>query len=230
MQTREITRAAVAAIMDHAVLKPAMTDDDLRANAAMCLERNIGCLCVRPTDAPLASQLLQGSNTKLAVVIGFPHGASRSETKALEAQLAIQDGAAELDMVMNIGQFLSGNYDYVQNDISAVAAVAKPAGVLVKVILESALLTLEQVAQACEIAIAAGADFVKTSTGFNGTGATIDAVDTMLKTCQGRAGVKASGGIRTWAEASHYVAMGASRLGVGDAAAILDDQTSDSDY
>lgn len=230
MPNKEITPASVAAIMDHAVLKPEKTADDIRANAALCLERGIGNLCVRPTDAALAASLLQGSATTLAVVVGFPHGANRTETKALEAQLAIEDGATELDMVMNIGQFLSGNYDYVRDDIAAVVAVAKPANVAVKVIFEIALLTPEQITRACELAIAAGADFVKTSTGFSGSGATPDAVTSMLKTCNGRAKVKASGGIRTWQQATGFVAQGAHRLGVSDAPAILDNRISGSDY
>ena len=149
-------------------------------------------------------------------------GASRSEVKALEAKLAIEDGADELDMVMNIGKFLSGEYEYVKRDIAAVVAEAKPKGVLVKVILETALLTLEQVAKACELAIEAGADFVKTSTGFNGDGATPEAVEVMLKTCAGRAKVKPSGGIRDWDTALRFVRMGADRLGVGSADKILD--------
>ena len=217
-----ITKERVAKMMDHAVLKPAMTDVDIRKNAAMCVARGVGDLCVRPTDAALAAKLVKGSGTTLTVVIGFPHGASRSEVKALEAKLAIDDGADELDMVMNIGKFLSGEYGYVKKDIEAVVAVAKPKGVLVKVIQESCLLTLEQVAQACEIAVAAGADYVKTSTGFNGDGATVEQVATMLKTCAGRAKVKPSGGIRDWDRAVMFLKMGVDRLGVSSAGRILD--------
>jgi len=125
-------------------------------------------------------------------------------------------------MVMNIGKFLSGEYEYVQRDIEAVVAMAKPKGILVKVIQESCLLTLEQVAKACEISIAAGADFVKTSTGFNGDGATVEQVEVMLKTCAGRAKVKPSGGIRDWDRAVMFLKMGVGRLGVGSADKILD--------
>lgn len=217
-----ITKASVAKMMDHAVLKPAMTDEDIRKNAAMCAARGIGDLCVRPTDAALAAHLLKGTGTTVAVVVGFPHGANRSEVKALEARLAIEDGADELDMVMNIGKFLSGEYDTVRRDIAAVVAEAKPKGVVVKVIIETCLLTLEQVARACELAIEGGADFVKTSTGFNGEGAAPEAVAVMLKTCAGRAKVKPSGGIRDWDTALRFVRMGADRLGVGSADKILD--------
>lgn len=222
MTAGKITKEFVAKSMDHAVLKPAMTDDDIRSNAAMCIEKGVGDLCVRPSDTALAVELLKNSDTTVAVVVGFPHGANRSEVKALEAKLAIEDGTDELDMVMNVGKFLSGDYEYVQRDIEAVVAEAKGNGVLVKVILETCLLTLEQVAKACEIAIAAGADFVKTSTGFNGEGATVEAVEVMLKTCAGRAKVKPSGGIRDWNRAVMFLEMGVHRLGVGSAAQILD--------
>lgn len=222
MSEREITKESVAKIMDHAVLKPAMTDDDIRRNAALCAARGVGNLCVRPTDTALVATLLKDSGTTVAVVVGFPHGANRSEVKALEARLAIEDGADELDMVMNIGKFLSGDDDYVRRDIAAVVAEAKPHGVLVKVILETALLTLDQVARACELAIQAGADFVKTSTGFNGEGATPEAVGVMLERCAGRAKVKPSGGIRDWETAVRYVRMGADRLGVSASDKILD--------
>jgi deoxyribose-phosphate aldolase len=221
MSERAITKESVAKMMDHAVLKPAMTDDDIRRNAALCAARGIGNLCVRPADVALAAALLKDSNTTVAAVVGFPHGANRSEVKALEARLAIGDGADELDMVMNIGKFLSGDADYVRSDIAAVVAEAKPHGVPVKVILETALLTLEQVARACELAIQSGADFVKTSTGFNGEGATPEAVEVMLRYCAGRAKVKASGGIRDWETAVRYVRMGVDRLGVSASDKIL---------
>ncbi|HPK37633.1 MAG TPA: deoxyribose-phosphate aldolase [Kiritimatiellia bacterium] len=222
MRVEPVTQTTMARMMDHAVLNPAMTENDIRRAAAMCRARGVGNLCVRPTDAALAASLLKGSATTVAVVVGFPHGASRSEVKALEARLAIGDGASELDMVMNIGKFLSGDYEYVKRDIEAVVAVAKPQGVLVKVIQESCLLTLDQVAKACELTIAAGADFVKTSTGFNGDGATVEQVEVMLKTCAGRTKVKPSGGIRDWERAAMFVRMGVDRLGVSSTDKILD--------
>ncbi|MDR2849883.1 MAG: deoxyribose-phosphate aldolase [Verrucomicrobiota bacterium] len=216
------TAAEVAARMDHAVLKPAMTDSDIRAAAAMCAARGVGNLCVRPTDAALAARLLKGTGTTVSVVVGFPHGANRTEVKLLEALQAIEDGAAELDMVMNIGQFLSGNDDAVRCDIAAVVAAAERHSVPVKVILETCLLTPGQIARACDLAIEAGAAFVKTSTGFNGEGATPEAVALMVERCAGRARVKASGGIRDWAAAVRFLELGADRLGVGGADAILD--------
>jgi deoxyribose-phosphate aldolase len=219
---KPLSKADVARRMDHAELKPAMTEDDIRAAAAMCRARGVGDLCVRPTDAALAVSLLKGSGVTVAVVVGFPHGASRPEVKALEARLAVADGADELDMVMNIGKFLSGDCTFVGRDIAAVVAEARPHGVRVKVILETCLLTPEQTAAACELAVAAGADFVKTSTGFNGDGATPAAVSVMVTACAGRAKVKASGGIRDWGQAVRFLEMGADRLGVGAADRILD--------
>jgi len=218
----EFTKAMIGKMMDHAVLKPNMTDEDIRKNAEMCMAKGVGDLCVRPTDVAYAKRLLQGSGVTVACVVGFPHGAARSETKALESKLAIDDGADELDMVMNIGKLLSGETAFVRDDIAAVVAVAKPRGVVVKVILETCLLTPEQIRTACELAVEAGADFVKTSTGFNGDGASVEAVQIMLDTVKGRAKVKPSGGIRDWDRAVMFAKMGVQRLGVGSAAQILD--------
>ena len=217
----KFTKEQLAGMMDHAVLKPNCTDEDIRENAEACITHGIGDLCVRPTDVAYAKGLLKGSRVTVACVVGFPHGASKPETKALETRLAIDDGADEIDMVMNIGKLLSGDDEHVKNDIAAVVAVAKPRNVLVKVILETCLLTPEQIANACELAIAAGADFVKTSTGFNGDGASVEAVQIMLDTVKGRAKVKPSGGIRDWDRAVMFVEMGVHRLGVGAGPQIL---------
>ena len=216
------TKQYVAQRLDHAVLKPNMTTRDLAENAAMCAARGVGNFCVRPSDVAQAVRLLAGSQTTVSCVVGFPHGAHRPEVKALEARLAIADGARELDMVMNVGRFLSGDSRAVQGDIAAVVAVARPENVLVKVILETCFLTLEQVADACRLAEAGGANFVKTSTGFGTGGATPETIDVMLRTVGTRLGVKASGGVRTWETAVAYLKQGCSRLGVASAAAILD--------
>ena len=219
--------AAVARAIDHAVLKPDATSADLARHAAMCVARGVGCLCVRPCDVAAAVRLTADSPVAVASVVGFPHGSHRPETKALEARLAIADGARELDMVMNVGGLLSGDRAGVRDDIAAVVAAARPHRGLVKVILETCFLTPEQIAAACRLAEEAGADFVKTSTGFGTnpggpTGATPEAVRIMLDAVGGRLGVKASGGIRTWDDAVAYLGMGCRRIGVSDAAAILD--------
>ena len=228
MPTRTIRD--VAALLDHAVLKPNFTAADLAAHAAMCVARGVGCLCVRPADVAAAVGHVAGSPVVVASVIGFPHGSHRPETKALESRLAIADGAKELDMVIAIGPLLSGDESRVREDIGAVVAAARPYGVLVKVIFETCYLTPAQIVTACRLAEEAGANFVKTSTGFGTAGATPEAVRVMLDTVGGRLGVKASGGIRTWDDAVMYLDMGCTRLGVGDAAAILDGSTATGTY
>ncbi|MCX7825395.1 MAG: deoxyribose-phosphate aldolase [Verrucomicrobiae bacterium] len=227
---KPFTVSEVAARIDHAVLKPNFTDADIERHATMCVSRGVKSMCVRPCDVALAAKCLAGSRVHVSAVIGFPHGHHRSEIKAQEAALAIRDGARELDMVMNIGRFLSGDYDYARRDIAAVVAVAKPKGVLVKVIQESGYLTLEQVAKACLLAEEAGADFVKTSTGFGPGGETSEIVAVMIKTVGGRLGVKPSGGIRDWKTAVAYLAQGADRLGVGSTEAVLDGATASGSY
>jgi len=216
------TREQVAKAIDHAVLKPFANTQDVIDGARMCKARGVGNFCVRPTDVALAAAELKGCETTVACVIGFPHGSNRPETKALEARLAIEDGADELDMVMNIGQFLSGNHEAVQKDIEAVVAEAGKAGALVKVILEICWLSPEQIARACKLAEAAGADFVKTSTGFGDGPATPEAIDIMVRTVGATMGVKASGGVRTWETAVAYLEQGCKRLGVASTEAVLD--------
>lgn len=209
------TKEKVAKTIDHAALKANLTDKDIIEACDLGKKYNVATVCVRPSDVPLAAKELAGSDVDVSVVVGFPHGANKPETKALEAKLAIADGARELDMVMNIGKFLSGDYALVKRDIAGVTAEAKDKGVLVKVIIESTYLTLEQVAKACEIARDAGANFVKTSTGFAsvGPGATPEAIDVMIKTVGDTMGVKASGGVRDYVGAVGFLEQGCKRLG-----------------
>ncbi len=216
------TREQVAATIDHAVLKPFATDQDIIDSAKMCAEREVASMCVRPTDVALTAEQLTGSGVDVSMVVGFPHGSNRTEVKVLEAKLAIQDGAVELDMVMNVGKFLSGDYDFVQQDVAAVVAEAKPHNVLVKVIQETCYLSLEQVAKACKICEAAGADYVKTSTGFGDGPATPEVIDVMIKAVGQTMGVKASGGVRSYEVAAGYLAQGCKRLGVGSTEDVLD--------
>ncbi len=227
---RPYTIEEVAATIDHAILKPNQTEADLREAAALCIERKVASLCVRPCDIRLAAELLAGSSVKLSCVLSFPHGADTPATKVFQAQEAITNGVKEIDMVMNIGQFLSGHTDFVRDDIRAVVETAHAHDVLVKVIQESGFLTLEQVAQACKLALEAGADFVKTSTGFAPTSATPEIVDTMVRTVGGRIGIKASGGIRTWEQAVGYLEQGATRLGIGATATVLDGGIATEEY
>ncbi len=217
------TKQRIARTLDHAALKPHLTDQDIVAACQLGKRYGVASVCVRPSDVALAARELAGSGVAPSVVIGFPHGAHRPETKALEARLAIEDGAVELDMVMNVGKFLSGKDDLVRQDIAAVVAEARQQpGVKVKVILETCYLDPEGIARACRIAREAGADFVKTSTGFGDGPATPAAVEIMKQTVGGVMGIKPSGGIRDYATACQYLEMGVERLGVAATEAILE--------
>lgn len=230
MNSRKYTRAEVAGKIDHAVLKPDQTDADLKANAEMCIRNQIASMCVKPCDVKQTAQLLAGSGVMVSCVLSFPHGAEATPTKEFAARQAIADGVQEIDMVMNIGKFLSGDYDYVLNDIKTVVNVAHSSNAIVKVIMESAFLSLEQIAGACELSCEAGADFVKTSTGFGPGSATPEVIDVMIKTVGGRMKIKASGGIRTWEAATAYLDQGVDRLGIGSTEAVLDGAETDDDY
>lgn len=215
---------------DHAVLKPNQTEADLRAAAGMCIQYGVASLCVRPCDVRLAAELLKDSNVKVSCVLSFPHGDDTTASKVFQAEQAIHDGVEEIDMVMNIGQFLSSNTDYVLSDIKAVVNTAHTNKVAVKVIQESCYLSLDDVAKACELSLEAGADFVKTSTGFGPSSATPEIIDVMVKTVGGKMGIKASGGIRTWEQAVGYLEQGATRLGIGATKTVLEGGISTSDY
>jgi deoxyribose-phosphate aldolase len=227
---KKYTRAEVAATIDHAVLKPDMTVADIEKNAAMCVREKVASMCVRPCDVELAVRLLKDSGVKVSCILSFPHGADATPVKAFQAKQAILDGVNEIDMVMNIGRFLSGDYNYVLNDIRAVVETAHAENVLVKVIQESGFLTLEQVAKACELSYEAGADFVKTSTGFGPGSATPEIIGVMLRTVGDRMKVKPSGGIRDWNTAVGYLQQGVHRLGVGSTEAVLNGELAEKGY
>lgn len=224
------TKKQVAQTIDHAVLKPENTDADLAVNAKMCIENEVFSMCVKPCDIKAAKELLKKSNVKVGCVVSFPHGHDATPVKAFQAKQAIEDGADEIDMVMNIGKFLSGDYEYVVDDIRAVVDVAHSHGVLVKVIQESGYFTLEQVAKACELTYEAGADFVKTSTGFGPGKATPEIIEVMIKTVGDRMMVKPSGGIRTWEDAIAFLEQGADRLGIGSTEAVLNGAKAEGNY
>lgn len=225
-----LTVEQVAKTIDHAVLKPDSTDADLVANAKMCIENGVFSMCVKPCDIKSAKKMLKNSDVKVSCVLSFPHGADATPVKAFQAKQAIDDGADEIDMVMNIGKFLSGDFEYVVNDIKAVVEVAHSHGVLVKVIQESGYLTLDQVAKACELSDEAGADFVKTSTGFGPGKATPEIVEVMVKTVGDRMMVKPSGGIRDWETAVAFLEQGADRLGIGSTEAVLKGAKAEGNY
>ncbi|MBT1634919.1 deoxyribose-phosphate aldolase [Clavibacter michiganensis] len=209
--------AAIARIIDHTLLKPEATRDEVAALVAEAVELGTYSVCVSPSMLPL--ELPAGSDLKVAVVCGFPSGKHHSEVKAAEAALSVRQGADEVDMVIDVGAAREGRFADVEADIRAVRE-AVPA--VLKVIIESAALDDDQIVAVCQAAVAAGADFVKTSTGFHPTGgATVHAVELMSRTVDGEAGVKASGGIRTYETAVQMIEAGATRLGVSGSAVVL---------
>lgn len=212
--------AAFLKTLDYAILKPELGHESLVQAATLCRTAGVGCLCVKSVDVCSAAHLLKGSKTAVAAVVGFPHGNVHPTVKALEAQLAVAEGAEEIDMVVNVAALKDGDAGAVMRDIRAVvdAAWTFP----VKVILETALLTELEMRMGVGCAIASGAEFVKTSTGFAPQGgATHEAVQILLDAAKGRIQVKASGGIRTREDAEAYLAQGCARLGVGSVLPLL---------
>ncbi|HHV26022.1 MAG TPA: deoxyribose-phosphate aldolase [Tissierellia bacterium] len=202
----------ITSIIDHTLLKPEATKEMIEKLCSEAKEYNFFSVCVNPYYVKTAKEELEGSNVKIATVIGFPLGSTPKEVKAFEALEAIKNGADELDMVINIGALKDGDYTTVEEDIKAVVNEAAD-NALVKVIIETCLLDDEEKKKACEIAKAAGADFVKTSTGFSTGGATVEDVKLMREVVGEDLGVKASGGIRDYETAKKMVEAGASRIG-----------------
>lgn len=217
-----MNKQQIAAIIDHAILKPDTTLEDLKAGCAIAAQFHTASVCVRPCDVENAVGLLSGTGVKVGTVIGFPHGANETDIKLAEAELAMHRGAVELDMVQNIGRLRSGDSVYVENEIAVLAAVAHRRGALLKVILETCYLTDEQIVSACCLCERAGADYVKTSTGFGSAGAKVEVVALMRESVSAKVGVKASGGIRTMDDAVRMVQAGAGRLGTGSTKTILE--------
>ncbi|MCC6491750.1 MAG: deoxyribose-phosphate aldolase [Pirellulales bacterium] len=203
--------------LDHAVLKPELTQTEAAQEIEVGLRYSVFSVCVRPADIRLAQDLCRGSQTSVSCVLGFPHGTLVSESKVDEAQRYANLGVTEIDMVANYGLILSEQWQRVHEDMAAVARITRPARILLKVILETSALKLEHIARATEIAVDIGADFVKTSTGFGSGGATEEAVRAMLAAGRDRIGVKASGGIRDYRRARLFIDLGCKRLGVGSA-------------
>ena len=209
----------IATKIDHTMLKPDATSDTIRRYCREALQYGFASVCVNSCQVPLVVSELAGSEVKTCSVVGFPLGAMSTAAKAFEAECAVKEGASEIDMVINIGAVKDHNWDLVQRDIAAVVDASKPAAV--KVILETCLLTDEEKAKACEASVAAGAAFVKTSTGFSTGGATTEDVSLMKKTVAGKALVKASGGIRTPEDAQALLEAGADRIGAGNGIPLL---------
>jgi deoxyribose-phosphate aldolase len=219
----------IASLIDHTLLKQNATQDQIEKLCEEAKNYTFASVCVNPTWVKLSAQLLKDSPVKVCTVIGFPLGASTSEVKAFETKNAIENGADEIDMVLNVGALKDSDYNFVQKDIEAVVEAAKGKAI-VKVILETCLLTNEEIKKASELSKVAGADFVKTSTGFSTSGATVEAVKIMRETVGADLGVKASGGVRNLEDLQSMVDAGASRIGASSGVEIMQGLTSKSDY
>jgi deoxyribose-phosphate aldolase len=219
----------LAHMIDHTLLKPDVTPEKI---AQLCIEAkkyNFASVCVNPANVKLCSDLLRGSSVKVCSVVGFPFGATLTDIKVLETQLVIQQGASEIDMVINIGALKSGDSKLVAQDIRAVVSTAHSAGAIVKVILETALLTDEEKVIASLLAKEAGADFVKTSTGFAGGGATVHDVALMRSVVGPEMGVKAAGGIHNREDAENMIKAGATRIGASAGIKIVQGEQKDAE-
>ncbi len=222
LNSKTITYEQLAKTIDHSLLKPELTEADVVSGCELAARYHVASVCVKPCHVKLARQQLADSDVKVGTVVGFPHGNSTIATKVFETQEAVAAGAIEIDMVINIGEFRSGHADYVRNEIRAVVSAAHPQAI-VKVILENAYLTHDEKVLGCQLAEEAGADFVKTSTGFAPTGATVEDIALMRATVGPQVQVKAAHGVRTLDQLLAMIDAGATRSGATATAAILDE-------
>ncbi|MEL7563503.1 MAG: deoxyribose-phosphate aldolase [Dehalobacterium sp.] len=216
-----ITYQEIAGMIDHALLKPNLTDEEIIEGCKVAIKYGVASVCVRPSDVRLAHEILKNSQVLVTTVIGFPHGTTTTLCKVAEAQEAMANGAVELDVVLNVGKMKSGAYGYVQEDLKAVIDAAHKKKAIVKVIFENCYLTDEEKIEACRICNEIGADFAKTSTGFGTGGAKDDDLILMRKHCSPRIQIKAAGGIRTLEQAIRVKELGCSRFGCSATAEIL---------
>ena len=215
-------------LFDHTILKADATEEAVAKICAEAIEYGFMSVCVNTYYTAFVAEKLKGTDVKVCTVVGFPLGQMSTKAKALETECAVADGAQEIDMVLNVAALKNGKYDVVLSDIKAVKAACGDA--LLKVILETCLLTKEEIVKGCELSVEAGADFVKTSTGFSTGGATTEDIALMRRTVGPDIGVKASGGVRDYKGAAAMVEAGASRIGASATIAILSGTKSDSDY
>lgn len=211
----------VSSLIDHTLLKPDASHDQI---AQLCYEARkfkFASVCVNASNVKLCADLLKGSEVPICAVVGFPLGATPTDVKVFETQQAIREGASEIDMVINVGALKSRDYELVEGDIAAIARACHAGNAILKVIIENALLTDEEKVVACQLAKVAGADFVKTSTGFGPGGATVEDVRLMRKVVGPKIGVKAAGGIKTYDDAQRMIEAGASRLGASASVKII---------
>jgi len=213
----------IAQMIDHSLLRPELTEEDVRKGCDIAKKYKVASVCCNPSEVALVKKLLGDSEVKTTTVVGFPHGYCKTETKVFEAEQAIKDGAVELDMVINIGRLLNGDYDYVEKDIRAVVEMAHRHNVSVKVIFENYYLTDEQKKVACRLSEHAGADFVKTSTGFAGGGATLEDLKLMRQNVSKNVQVKAAGGVRDLEMALKVREIGCTRFGATRTETIMEE-------
>ena len=219
--TVELTRDQLAAMIDHTILAPNASEEDVRRLCSEAREYGFASVCANPVWAPVLAEELAGSRSVPCVVVGFPFGASATEVKAFEAKTAVEAGAREVDMVINIADARAHRRDALVADITAVADAVHAGGATLKVIIETSELTDDQKVLACEASVEAGADFVKTSTGYSSAGATVEDIALMRATVGTDLGVKASGGIRTREDALAMIDAGATRIGASKGIAII---------
>jgi deoxyribose-phosphate aldolase len=218
-----LTERDIARTIDHSLLRPELDDAFVEDGCRLAARYDVASVCVRPVDVRRAAAILDGSDVKVGTVIGFPHGGSTTATKVYEAHQALEDGAVELDMVIDIGALKSGRDRDVQADIAAVVEAAHAAGAIVKVIFENHYLTDDEIVRACHLTESAGAEFVKTSTGFAASGATHEDLALMRRTVSPDIQVKAAGGVRTLDALIDVMNLGVTRVGATATKAIIDD-------
>jgi deoxyribose-phosphate aldolase len=217
----DVTVAELAKMIDHSLLQPVLTDEELERGLRVALDYDVASVCIKPYYLARCAQVLRGSSVAPSTVIGFPHGGHTTSIKVAEARQALADGGRELDMVINIGKALSGDWTYVRTDIAEVVKVSHDGGAIVKVIFENCYLTDAAKVRLCEICGEVGADFVKTSTGYGTGGATLDDLRLMRKHAPAGVQVKAAGGVRTLDALLEVRAAGATRCGATATVAIL---------
>jgi deoxyribose-phosphate aldolase len=223
LNSKNLTYEQLAKVIDHSLLRPELTEQDVIEGCKLAAKYHVATVCVKPCHVRLAAGLLKDSDVKVSSVVGFPHGHHLTSIKVAEAKAAMQDGAKELDMVLNIGQLRSGRTDEVRADIQAVCEAAHARGVKVKVIFENAYLTDEEKITACKLSEAAGADWVKTSTGFAPSGATLEDLRLMRANVSEKVQVKSAGGVRTLDALLAVIDAGATRSGATATATMLDE-------
>lgn len=219
----KITIEEIAHTIDHSLLSPDITIDELKKGCKLAEDNKCISVCVRPSDLPIAVELLKDTNVLPTTVIGFPHGTATVESKVFETKDAIEKGAVEVDVVMNIARFLSGEFDYIEDELRQVVEEAHQSDVKVKVIFENHYLTSDEIKKACEISEKAGVDFVKTSTGYAPSGAKIEDLKIMRENVNNNIEVKAAGGVRNLDQALTVLSTGTVRIGTSGTEALLEE-------